>query len=65
MYPPRWINVDSNSPGINPDDNICTSYSPAGMWTAFREDYEPGRPIGYGTTEAAAMADLRIEEDNR
>jgi hypothetical protein len=59
------IDVDSNSPGINADDNICTQYSPAGMWTAFREDYEPGLPIGHGRTEDEAINDLLIEENSR
>jgi hypothetical protein len=27
-------------------------------WTAIGEDYEPGDPIGWGATEAEAVADL-------
>lgn len=28
-------------------------------WCAVTDDYEPGAPIGYGATEAEAIADLK------
>ena len=28
-------------------------------WSAVEDGYEPGRPIGYGKTEAEAVKDLR------
>jgi len=28
-------------------------------WSAVEDGYEPGRPIGYGYTEAEAVKDLR------
>jgi hypothetical protein len=28
-------------------------------WQAAYDDYEPGDPLGYGATEAAAVQDLR------
>ena len=27
-------------------------------WAAYEKDYEPGRPVGYGATEAEAIVDL-------
>lgn len=27
-------------------------------WSAYREDYEPGKPIGHGETEKEALEDL-------
>lgn len=37
-------------------------YPPIGIrcfdWSAVTDDYEPGQPIGYGATEAEAIADL-------
>lgn len=35
-------------------------------WSAVTDDYEPGAPIGYGRTEADAIADLndKLEADN-
>ena len=27
-------------------------------WAAYDDDYEPGLPVGYGSTEAEAIADL-------
>jgi hypothetical protein len=44
---------------------IHTLYSPAPIplrcydWSAVEDDYEPGKPIGYGATEQEAIADLR------
>lgn len=32
-------------------------------WSAVRDNYEPGCPIGYGRTEEAAIADLILQED--
>ncbi len=32
-------------------------------WTAVTDNYEPGHPIGYGATEAAAIADLQEQLD--
>jgi hypothetical protein len=35
-------------------------------WQATRDGWEPGCPIGYGATEAEAIADLlAIEEENQ
>ena len=31
-------------------------------WSAVRDDYEPGDPIGHGATEADAIADLLLSE---
>ncbi len=50
---------------------VRTEYDPKPIpmrqfdWTAVSEDYEPGDPIGYGTTEAEAIADLwdRLQAD--
>jgi hypothetical protein len=33
-------------------------------WSAVTEDYEPGAPVGYGRTEAEAIADLRDQLDD-
>lgn len=49
---------------------IITRYDPPPIpvrlydWTAIEDSYEPGCPIGYGSTEIAAIADLKeqIEE---
>jgi hypothetical protein len=44
---------------------IVTHYDPKPIpprqfdWTAVTDSYEPGHPIGYGATEAEAIADLR------
>lgn len=44
---------------------IVTKYDPPSIpvrafdWTAVTGNYEPGDPIGYGYTEAQAVADLR------
>jgi hypothetical protein len=53
---------------------IRTRYDPPPIpsrnfdWSALDDDtYEPGSPIGYGATEAAAIADLKeqmIEDDD-
>jgi hypothetical protein len=43
---------------------IVTDYWPKPIplrcfdWTACSDDYEPGMPVGYGATEAEAIADL-------
>ena len=34
-------------------------------YSAATDNYEPGQPIGYGPTEEAALADLRIELEAR
>jgi hypothetical protein len=34
-------------------------------WSAVTEDYEPGQPIGWGTTEQEAVADLYDQIDAR
>lgn len=34
-------------------------------WSAIREDYEPGDPIGTGRTEQDAVNDLKCQEDER
>jgi hypothetical protein len=34
-------------------------------WSAARDGYEPGAPIGYGRTEAEAIAALLEKEDER
>jgi hypothetical protein len=33
-------------------------------WSSVTDDYEPGHPIGFGATEAEAIADLRIQMDD-
>lgn len=44
---------------------IRTEYDPKPIpmrqfdWTAVDDNYEPGCPIGYGRTEAEAVADLK------
>jgi hypothetical protein len=48
-----------------PAQKIVTKYDPPSIpvrcfdWTAVTDDYEPGDLIGYGYTEAQAIADLR------
>lgn len=43
---------------------IVTDYSPPPIptkaydWSAVLDDYEPGAPIGWGATQAAAIRDL-------
>lgn len=34
-------------------------------WTATRDSYEPGDPIGYGASEGEAVADLKQRESER
>ena len=47
-----------------PPTPIVTRYDPPPIptrffdWTAVEDDYEPGRPVGYGVTEADAVEDL-------
>ncbi|SRR6267143_450080 len=47
-------------------DKIITRYDPKPIpnrqfdWTAVTDNYDLGSPIGYGRTEAEAIADLRI-----
>ena len=48
---------------------IITSYDPPPIpirnfdWSAHRDGYEPGEPIGWGATEEEALADLAMQED--
>jgi hypothetical protein len=50
---------------------IRVSYDPKPIpdrqfdWTAVDSDYEPGDPIGYGETEAEALADLAEQYKER
>jgi hypothetical protein len=50
-------------------DPIITHYSwlPCQIreysWSALRDNYEPGWPIGFGRTEQEATADLLAEEE--
>lgn len=50
-------------------DPIRTHYDPKPIplrqfdWSAIRDSYEPAMPIGYGRTEAEAIADLIAQED--
>lgn len=43
---------------------VVTHYEPTPIpdrrfdWSAFHENYEPGKPIGFGATREAAVADL-------
>jgi hypothetical protein len=32
-------------------------------WSAVRDNYEPGQPIGYGRTEQEAIDDLKEQEE--
>ena len=34
-------------------------------WSAFREDFDLGEPIGYGATEQEAINDLLEKEEER
>jgi hypothetical protein len=34
-------------------------------WSAVSRDYEPGMPIGYGTTKEEALADFREQMENQ
>ena len=34
-------------------------------WTATEDDYEPGCPIGYGSSENEAVADLLLQLEDR
>lgn len=36
-------------------------YAAMGMWTAFEEGYDLGRPYGQGNCPDAALNDLRVE----
>jgi hypothetical protein len=48
---------------------ITTRYDPSPIphrqfdWSAVDENYEPGMPIGYGRTRAAAIIDLKKQID--
>ena len=48
---------------------IITDYWPKPIpvrsydWSARDDNYEPGKPLGYGATEAEAIADLLESED--
>lgn len=50
-------------------DKILTSYDPPPIpirsfdWSAVTDNYEPGCPIGYGTTESEAIDDLNEQLD--
>lgn len=50
---------------------IHTHYDPKPIplrqfdWSAYDDNYEPGCPIGWGATEAEALADLAIEIEAR
>lgn len=52
---------------MNSPAKIKTEYWPKPIpyrqfdWSATEDSYEPGRPIGYGKTEAAAIADLKMQ----
>lgn len=61
-------------PGNGPEDDerpIVTSHEFPPIpdrrwdWSAVRDGYEPGEPIGRGATEAAAIADLLEQEQER
>ena len=51
------------------EEEIITHYDPPPIpmrncdWSAVRDSYEPGWPIGLGATEAEAIADLIMEEE--
>lgn len=51
------------------DNQIITDYRPAPIpirsfdWTATFDGYEPGDPIGYGTTEAQAIKSLKASAE--
>lgn len=53
------------------NDKIITSYDPKPIpmrqfdWSAMRDGYDGGDPIGYGRTEEEAIADLIEEEEFR
>ena len=34
-------------------------------WSAVRDGYDGGDPVGYGRTEAEAIADLKMMEEER
>lgn len=50
---------------------IVTEYWPKPIpirscdWQAMRDGWEPGLPLGFGATEAEAIADLEAEEQMR
>lgn len=50
---------------------IITRYDPKPIpvrrfdWTAVHDDYDLGSPIGYGTTEAEALADFALLDEER
>lgn len=50
---------------------IITYYDPPPIpirafdWRAVDDDYEPGRPMGFGRTEAEACADLEEQMQER
>jgi len=53
------------------DRKIITRYDPKPIpvrrfdWSAATEDYDLGSPTGYGATEAAAIADLKEQLEDR
>lgn len=57
---PECAGKDCSAPA-----KIVTKYDPPSIpvrafdWSAVSDNYEPGDPIGYGYTEAQAIADLR------
>ena len=52
-----------------PEGKIITHYDPKPIplrnfdWCVTREDYEPGRPIGYGSTPQKAIQELLDDEE--
>jgi hypothetical protein len=54
-----------------PDMKIITHYDPKPMplrtcdWSATTDNYEPFDPVGFGATEAEAIADLKEQLEDR
>lgn len=42
-------------------DRDDLAYGTACEWNAVQSDWEPGMPVGYGSTEAEAIEDLQIQ----
>lgn len=60
--------IQAGNVGATPTGSaISTAYWPKPIpdrrsdWTAVLDNYEPGHPIGEGSTEAEAIADLRAQ----
>ena len=63
-----WLTICNLSKLIGDTPPISTSaenYRPfSHQWTAVRDDYDLGMPVGYGPNEISAIADLLDQEED-